>query len=341
MAIALAAGFGGALAALYLGLPAAALLGSTLAVTVVALMRLTPSVPNLLRDIGFCVIGVSLGSGVTPEIWSDIARWPLSIAMLALTVMAVLLSCGLVLKLMFGCETPTALLSTSPGALSYTLVLATDRGADVRFVMVLQSLRLFLITMLLPPLIGYAGGIGDAPHVNLPHLAYGEGAALLLATFVLGMAMARLRSPAPYILAGLIISGFAHGAGFVSGRLADPVTFFGFSVTGAVIGARFAGIDGGDLKRLALAGLVSTMVAVIVSMAGAWAVSRMLDLPFGQTWVSFAPGGVEGMSSMALALGYDPVYVATHHVFRILLLIAILPVLLRLFSRKSRYYNSL
>jgi len=334
MAIALAAGFGGALAALYFGMPAAALLGSTFAVTVVALLRLGPAVPNLLRDIGFCVIGVSLGSGVTPDIWSDIARWPLSIAVLALTVLAVLLACGLILRAMFGCDKPTALLATSPGALSYTLALATDRGVDVRFVMVLQSLRLFLITMLLPPMIGYAGGIGDAPHVDLPHLGYGEGAILLAGTFALGTMMARFRSPAPFVLAGLIVSGFAHGAGLVSGRLADTVTFFGFTITGTFIGARFAGITGGELKRLASAGLVSTTVAVLVSMVGAWVVSRLLDLPFGQTWVSFAPGGVEGMSSMALALGYDPVYVATHHVFRILLLIAILPVLLRLFPGK-------
>jgi membrane AbrB-like protein len=336
MAIALAAGFGGALIALVLGLPAAALLGSTFAVTVVALLRLRPAVPNLLRDIGFCVIGVSLGSGVTPDIWSDIARWPLSIAMLALTVLAVLLACGLVLKTMFGSDTPTAMLATSPGALSYTLALATSRGADVRFVMVLQSLRLLLITMLLPPLIGYAGGLGDAPHVNLPHLGYGEGAILLAGTFALGTVMARLRSPAPFILAGLVVSGFAHGAGLVSGRLADMVTFFGFSITGTFIGARFAGITGGELKRLALAGTVSTTVAVSISMVGAWTVSTLLDLPFGQTWVSFAPGGVEGMSSMALALGYDPVYVATHHVFRILLLIAVLPLLLGLFSGKGK-----
>ena len=33
------------------------------------------------------------------------------------------------------------------------------------------------------------------------------------------------------------------------------------------------------------------------------------------------------MSSMALALGYDPVYVATHHVFRILTLFAAMPFL--------------
>lgn len=335
VAIALGAGFGGALIALQLGLPAAALLGSTVAVTLVSFLRFRPAVPDLLRDVGFCVIGVSLGSGVTPDIWSDIARWPLSIAMLALTVLAVLLSCGLVLRLIFGADTPTSLLATSPGALSYTLSLASDRGVDLRFVMVLQSLRLLLITIFLPPLIGYAGGgEGAAPHANLPHLAYGEGIVLLAATFVLGAVMARLRSPAPFILAGLLISGGAHAAGLVSGRLADPVTFFGFSVTGAVIGARFAGITRAELKRLSLAGVASTGVAVAISVLGGFAVSRMLDLPFGQVWVSFAPGGVEGMSSMALALGYDPVYVATHHVFRILLLIVILPVLIGFFSRK-------
>ena len=334
--IALAAGFGGALIALLLGVPAAALLGSTFAVTVACFLRLRPAVPNLLRDIGFCVIGVSLGSGVTPDIWSNIAHWPLSIALLALTILAVLFTCGLVLKLFFAPDAPTALLATSPGALSYTLALAGDRGVDVRFVMVLQSLRLLLITMFLPPLVGLAeGGTEAAPHTALPHLEHAEAAILLAATFALGWVMARLRSPAPFILAGLLISGIAHGTGLVSGRFADSVTFFGFSVTGAVIGARFAGITPGELKRLGLAGIVSTFVAVTVSMAGALAVSLLLALPFGQVWVSFAPGGVEGMSSMALALGYDPVYVATHHVFRILLLIAILPVLLSLFGRKT------
>lgn len=329
-AVALAAGFGGAFVALALGLPAAALLGSAFAVTVVALLRLRPTIPNLLRDIGFCVIGVSLGSGVTPDIWSEIGRWPLSLALLVMTVLAVLLACGLVLRLVFGCDAPTALLATSPGALSYTLALAEDRGADVRFVMVLQSLRLFLITMFLPPLIGHAGGLGVAPHVEPSHLGYGTAAILLAATFGAGTAMARLRAPAPFIMAGLLVSGFAHGAGLVTDRLAYPLAFFGFSVTGAVIGARFAGITRAELKRLSIAGAVSTIVAVAVSVAGAWAVSHLLALPFGQVWVSFAPGGVEGMTSMALALGYDPVYVAVHHVSRILFLILILPVLIAL-----------
>lgn len=334
LAIALVAGFGGAFAALAAGLPAAALIGSTLAVTLTAVARLRPHIPSPLRDAGFCAIGVLLGSGVTPDLWSQIARWPLSLAMLALTVVAIMVSCGFILRRLFGADAPTALLATSPGALSYTLALAESRDADVRFVMVLQSLRLFIITMALPPLIGYAVGAGDAPHTDLPHIGYAAAAALLVATYGLGAVMARLRTPAPFIMAGLLVSGIAHGTGLVSGRLADPVTFFAFSITGAVIGTRFAGITFAELKRLGAAGVVSTAVAIAISLAGAWVVSSLLDLPFGQVWVSFAPGGVEGMSSMALALGFDPVYVAAHHVFRILFLIVLLPVMIALSLRK-------
>ncbi|MAS07214.1 MAG: hypothetical protein CL534_21330 [Ahrensia sp.] len=335
-AIALAAGFGGALAGTFAGLPAGSLLGSTFAVTVAAMMGLRPTVPPFLRDLGFCVIAVSLGSGVTPDILSELARWPLSLAMLAVAMLTVILVCAQILRRMFGADAPTALLATSPGALSYTLALADDRGADVRFVMVLQSLRLFLITMLLPPLIGYAeGGAEIAPHSDAAHVGYGASAILLAATFVLGTLMARLRMPAPIIIPGLVLSGIAHGAGFVSGRLADPVTFVGFTIIGTVIGARFAGITRAELKRLGMAGVVSTSVAVSISIAFAWIVSLILSLPFGQVWVSFAPGGVEGMSSMALALGYDPVYVAVHHVFRILLLIMTLPVLIGLFGKRN------
>ena len=59
------------------------------------------------------------------------------------------------------------------------------------------------------------------------------------------------------------------------------------SVTGSMIGARFAGISLTEMKRLGLAGIVSTFVAVIVAMAGAYVVSVLLALPFGQVWVQF------------------------------------------------------
>ena len=58
-------------------------------------------------------------------------------------------------------------------------------------------------------------------------------------------------------------------------------------------------------------------------------VSLGLDMPFGQVWVAFAPGGVEGMAAMALALDFDPAYVAAHHLLRLLALALVLPLLMR------------
>jgi uncharacterized membrane protein AbrB (regulator of aidB expression) len=43
-----------------------------------------------------------------------------------------------------------------------------------------------------------------------------------------------------------------------------------------------------------------------------------LGLPVGQIWLAYAPGGVEAMAIMALALNLDPAFVGAHHVVRIL-----------------------
>ena len=66
-------------------------------------------------------------------------------------------------------------------------------------------------------------------------------------------------------------------------------------------------------------------------MAGLFAapVAALTGLPLGQLWVAFAPGGVEAMAAMGLALGYDPAFVAVHHLVRLAVLFVIVPLFLR------------
>lgn len=49
--------------------------------------------------------------------------------------------------------------------------------------------------------------------------------------------------------------------------------------------------------------------------------------------LAFAPGGVAEMSLVALALGIDAAYVATHHVVRIFIIVVAAPLLFRLVRR--------
>ena len=315
--------------------PAGPLVGSTVAVTGLAASGLSPRVPPTLRNLGFTTIGVTLGAGVTTHFLTDLLRFPLSLVALTATMIAVMTISSTVLKRFFGASGGTAVLATSPGALSYSLSLAADRPAakvDIPFVMVLQSLRLLVITIALPPLVALVeSGTGGGDQTALAHhtLNFPVSIVLIAIAAAGGYLFERLRLPAAFLLAGVVISGLGHGIGWLEGRPSPILTFVGFSLAGAVIGARFASVTRAQLRDLLLAGLVVTSIAVALSGLVSAVVALLLDLPFGQVWVSFAPGGVEGMSAMALSLGYDPTYVATHHIFRLLLLIAILPAFLR------------
>jgi hypothetical protein len=102
-----------------------------------------------------------------------------------------------------------------------------------------------------------------------------------------------------------------------------------------VIGARFTRIPLADIRRLISGALAVVIVSSLIAALFALFTANLLSLPFGQVWVSYAPGGVEAMAAMALSLGYDSAYVATHHLFRIILLIFTLPVLLKFFRRTA------
>lgn len=335
-AIALGVAFPAAVALAAAGTPAGALLGATAAVAAAALAGLGPAVPDLLRNLAFATIGLSLGAGISSDILDDIARWPVSLLGLALTIVLTMAITGRLLVRGFGLAPDTAALSVSPGALSYAVVLAAQGNGDLRSVVVLQSMRLLLVTLCLPPAVAALAGVASPGPVAgggtevlgpLPALA------LLLTGLACGWLLDRVGSPAAYLLAGLAVSGLAHALGWVAGFMPGPVIFCGFVVTGAVIGSRFARIARPDLMRLAAAGLAVTGVSVALSAAGALCVARLTGLSFPVVWVAFAPGGVEGMAAIGLALGYDPAFVATHHIFRIITVIALLPLALRVAGR--------
>ena len=336
LAIALGFAFPAAAALAAVGMPAGALLGATAAVAAVALAGMGPVVPGFLRNLAFVIIGLSLGAGITSDILDDIGRWPVSLLGLALTIALTMAVTGRMLVRGFGVAPNTAALSVSPGALSYAVVLAAQGHGDLRSVVVLQSVRLLLVTLCLPPAIAALAGVGSPGPIAVDgtgDLGALPVMALVLGSMACGGLLDRVGSPAAHLLAGLAVSGLAHALGWVNGALPGPMIFFGFVVTGAVIGSRFTAIARSDLLRLAVAGVAATAVSVALSAAGALCVAKLTDLSFPVVWVAFAPGGVEGMAAIGLALGYDPAFVATHHIFRIVLVIALLPLAVRVAGR--------
>ena len=312
-----------------LGLPAAWLTGAMVATAAPALAGLPVGLPPGLRELAFLLLGISIGSSVTPESLAAMRTWPGSVALLVASIAATILVSSAWLQRVHGWDRTTARFAAMPGAFSAVAVLAATSSADLPRVILAQTLRVFTLVALMPPLLSLAtvgaGGSAAAPEVN----TLVDGALVLVASGALALLLHRLGVPAGTMLGAMAASAALHASGLVHGRFPQPLVILGFVATGAVIGARFRGTTLATIARTVPGAVVSILLALAVSAAFAAAGVWLLGLPFGQLWLAYAPGGVEAMAAMALVLGLEPAFVGAHHILRILVLNLIGPFWLR------------
>ena len=324
------AGLAGAALAALVGVPAGALVGSTLAVAGVAAAGLRVGLPRPARDLAFATIGVSLGSGIDERLFDQIGTWTASLAILVASLAATILAGRAVLTRGFGLDAQTATLASSPGTMSNAIAIAADGHGDASAVMFLQLMRLLVLVVAVPPLAVALDGSASGTGGTMAAMSLPELAALLAIALVLGMLGTRAGLPAAALLSGMIVSATGHAFGWVHGVAPAWAIFLAFATTGAVLGSRMSRVTGGQLARYAVAGLASVATALLLSLGFAVLAQLLTGLPFGQIWIAYAPGGVEAMAAIGLSLGYDPAYVAVHHFARILALVLIVPLALKL-----------
>ncbi len=312
-----------------LDIPVSWLSGGMIAVALAALAGLPVLVPVPLRDAVFFVMGLSIGSAVTPESLQGLSAWPLSILGMVLTVIAVTFTSFSILRWRGGWNGRDALLASAPGAMSLIVALSESLRADVARITLVQSLRVALLVLSLPPLlrllapggveIALGGRAGEFDLLQFAVLGAGGLAGIGLCVLV------RLQSPV--LLGSLLGSATLHATGHV--EIAVPPWLLVPSLVGigAIVGSRFRGIGWATLRRSFVDGLVSFLGALAVSFVAAALAAELLGFSLGQTALAFAPGGFDVMTVMAFALGFDPAYVAAHHVVRFLGLAIFVPLI--------------
>ncbi|SHJ97446.1 hypothetical protein SAMN05443637_101374 [Pseudonocardia thermophila] len=146
-------------------MPSGGLLGPMLVAIALNLAGLVPgvTVPTLVVDLGYAVIGWQAGIGFTrSSLKTVLGALP---AMLALIV-AVSVACaglGLALSALTGASLLDGYLATTPGGVYAALATAISSGSDVTFVVAVQVLRvilLLLVTPLLARLANRRAGVG-------------------------------------------------------------------------------------------------------------------------------------------------------------------------------------
>ena len=330
----LLAGAGGAALGLA-GFPAGWLSGAMLSVGIAALAKRPVLIPDPLARVTYILTGASLGGAVTPETLYRMGTWPASLALLALAMVLLTVAVTTYLIHVHRWDRGSALLAAYPGALATSLVLAAENGADVRAVAVVQTVRVFVLALVLPLALA-ALGLGEpAAPVATPATWSHPGQLLLLVVVSTAAALIahRVRFPGGLIFGAMIASAVLHGAGLVTVTLPPAVTIAAFVALGGLTGTRFANTDLRLLRSLAGAALGAVLIGAAVAVSFAALATVALSLKLGDAVIAYAPGAIDAMMILALALHLDPVFVGAHHVARFLLVLVTMPLVVRFMQR--------
>ena len=100
-------------------------------------------------------------------------------------------------------------------------------------------------------------------------------------------------------------------------------------VVGSSVGAQFAGVPMERILRTIGASIGSTSLMLITTVCFALALSRLTGIGFEPIVLAFSPGGLAEMSLIALSLGIETAFVATHHIVRIAMIVIAAPLLFK------------
>jgi uncharacterized protein len=321
------------------GLPAGWLSGSILAVAGASLAGRPMLIPGLLMRAIFILIGISLGAVVTPETLHGMATYPLSIGVLLLAMTVISVGGAGYLRLVHNWGKVDAYLAAAPGGMSQVLVLGAELGGDLRAIAIVQSIRVVVIAVGLPAGLAALGLVGHSPPRAagvLSITALDELAILVLVSGIVAIIAYRFRFPGGLLFGAMLTSAVLHGSGLIQAVTPWWVANAAMVAMGAITGSRFANTPMRLLLNFIGAAFGSFAVAVTIAAVFAAGLISVLSLRAAEVMIAFAPGSVDAMMLLALALHLDPVYVGAHHLTRIFFVSLTMPLVARRTARSLK-----
>lgn len=316
----------------FIGMPLAWMLGPLVANLLVSAKGIRVHVPEPLRESFLGVLGLVLGSQVTPQLAERVLDWPLSASLLLLGVAASTATAAAWYR-RCGFDSVSAWFASAPGAMTAMILMGEKCGGDPRRIAIAQSLRVVLVVLILPPLFWlYEGASGAEVAAAVDNDL--SSAWMLLALPVLFPLGRKLRLPTPTLLTPLLFAGLLSGLGVASLSLPDVGMNLMLWVLGCAIGSRFHGLSSAKLGRYFFEAFIATLVALAVLAGFAELIHRLVGVPRDVALLALAPGGIGEMAILAVALDLDPVFVAFHHLLRMVALMLFAPFWARWLRRR-------
>lgn len=230
----------------------------------------------------------------------------------------------------------TGVLSMLSGGASVMMSLASELGADMRYVALTQYLRLLAVSMTLPLVASFlthpGGNHSDGMEVTwwMP--------LLVVAIAIIGGPLGRkLHLPAPAVFGPLIITAILGAVLPVPIAPPETLAIIAFMSIGWACGG---GLSVPALKRFArlLPATITFIVVVMVACAAmGYVVAHWLGITFFEGYLATSPGAIETVLALSSEGGGGPAVVALQLIRLICILVfaGSLPKILRAMDRRT------
>ncbi len=329
----------GGIAAYHVGLPVPFMFGAALVSVFLGVAGFAPKrVPSGISFGARLVIGVLIGASLDLNLLDRLPEISLAAVLVPVQVALVLLVGSTLLRHVSKVTPSERLLGSLPGGFATIVLSVEELGHDVRRITMYHAIRVLTVITVIPLALAWGlslevAGVPDN-RTGLLDLGVGDVATFLGLAGISGLLARRIPLPGSSILVPLALAvamELLMGLPEVP-REATPAAQI---VLGALVGFRFAGGGFKALRNALWTGILLTAVVLAASLAPVSILYFATDLPLAIGVLAFAPGGLPEISVLALSLDLDPALVVAIHVWRMAVVLATLPFLLKWMERED------
>jgi membrane AbrB-like protein len=321
----------------FLNIPLAWFLGPMLITSLASLIGLKIKMPRLVLSSILVLLGLYIGNYIDKSLFAQMDQWVwTSLIMLVYIIFSVLIV-SRYLEKFSKYEKKTSIFSAAPGALGPLMILAEDEKTDLSQVATSHLIRLIIIITVFPLIVNSFYDFKEievaqeiVENQNLKHLLI-----LILSSIVLIFFFDKLKIPAALLSGTLVASGFLQMTEIASYQISPDIIDYCLLILGASVGCRFADKTFSEIGRNALHSFVATFLLVVLGIIAALVAGLIIDKNFFTLLLSYCPGGIYEVAVIAIFFDLDPEFVSFHHIIRLLMILFIVPIILKIISKKT------
>ncbi|MDA7457964.1 AbrB family transcriptional regulator [Candidatus Pelagibacter ubique] len=325
-----------AIVADYFNIPLAWMLGPMLAVSIAALSGLNIRMPKLALSSILIVLGLHIGNYIDQNLINQMTEWVWTSIIMFVYILISILIVSKYLQKFSGYNVKTSIFSAAPGALGPLMILAENEKSDLSQVATSHLIRLIIIITVIPFfVVNYSTNEAlTIEKFNYLDQNHSHLLILLIGSILLIFLFDKIGVPAALLSGTLVASGILQITEVASYKLPDESINFCLLILGASVGCRFADKSLKEVVGNSFHSLVATVILVALGLLAAIVAAYFVDTNFLTLLLSFSPGGIYEVAVIAIAFDLDPNFVAFHHIIRLLMILFIVPVILKIISKK-------